>query len=135
MNAITNKHGLVKDMSAKFRTDKNGPITYSIKVPNFTATAIMDVKLPRMFAGEISPKYIGMTEKPMPVLKPHINLDMYNSYITKKRWKIKYIKLITLEQSTFRTQGHFFEIFAIIFMLKLYLYLKIVHIFELNFVN
>jgi len=84
MNIITNKHGLVKDMRAKFCTDINGAITYAIKVPNFEAIAIMDVKLPRMFAGETSPKYIGMTEKPMPVLRPDMNLAMYSSYITKK---------------------------------------------------
>jgi len=44
----------------------------------------MDPKLPRMFGGEISPKYIGVLESAMPKASPDINLDIYSSCKEKK---------------------------------------------------
>jgi len=53
----------------------------------------MDVKLPRIFAGEISPKYIGKVVKVIPIANPDINLDMYSSCEAEKR-KTNYYKTI-----------------------------------------
>jgi len=85
MKTSINVHGATKDTKVRFCIDKNGPITNSTKMPIFAATDNMDVKLPRMCAGEISPKYIGVAVKAMPVAKPDINLDIYSSYKAKKK--------------------------------------------------
>jgi len=79
-----NMHGPAKEMRARFLTERNGPITYSIKTPSFKATIIMDPKLPRMSGGEISPKYIGVLEKAIPKASPDIHLDKYSSCKAKK---------------------------------------------------
>jgi len=79
-------------MKARVFTERNGPITNSIKVPSFIVTVIMDVKLPRIFAGEISPKYIGIVEKVIPIANPDINLDMYSSCEAENKLLQNYLK-------------------------------------------
>jgi len=79
MKVIANRHGAAKEIKARFFTETNGPIMYSIKKPSFIATVIMDAKMPRIFAGEISPKYIIVVEKVIPIATPDTNLDIYNS--------------------------------------------------------
>jgi len=85
MKETTKRHGPAKEMSARFFTEKNEPIMNSIKTPSCTATVNIDAKLPRMSAGEISPKYIAVLDIVKPKESPDINRDIYSSCKVEKR--------------------------------------------------
>jgi len=125
MKVITNRHGPAKEMRARFLTERNGPIVNMIEVPSFTATVNIDPKLPRISAGEISPKYIGVVAKAMPVARPHVNLDMYSSCEVEKGQEDKEIERAKLIPTSGNLSSEFNKI-PFFFLLEEY-YMKILY--------